>query len=100
MSSLSAKVIQQLSAEEMGDVLRDDRLNVRREEMVHDLVKTWIDGDPDGRKHHYLHFLKCVRFGNASVAFIDNVILKEQYVEECGDREELDHYLNGTPGNA
>lgn len=71
-----------LSYEELEDVLRDDELNVRNEEIVFQAVKTWVEHDLDNRRKCIPSLLACVRFGHISYKYFKSKILQWQPVLE------------------
>lgn len=52
------------------EILSDDELNVKNEEVVFDAVVKWVDEDPPARKAFLLDLLKCIRLGTLSSDFI------------------------------
>ncbi|CAG9089117.1 unnamed protein product [Plutella xylostella] len=75
-----------LSYEELEDLLRDDELNVRNEEIVFQAVKTWVEHDLDNRRKYISSLLSCVRFGHISYKYFKTKILQWQPVindEKC-----------------
>ncbi|VVD04922.1 unnamed protein product [Leptidea sinapis] len=48
-----------LSYEELEDILRDDELNVRNEEIVFQAVKTWVEHDLESRRKYIPTLLTC-----------------------------------------
>lgn len=71
-----------LSINEVVEILKDDELNVRNEEFVYEAVKKWVDKDTNERKVHILTLLKCIRLGTLSFEFISTNIMKWNVVTE------------------
>lgn len=75
-----------LEIDDVIDILQDDELNVRNEEMVFKAVKKWVEANPTKSKRHLLDLLKCVRFGTLTQEFIYNVLqwkpVKDNAVKE------------------
>lgn len=71
-----------LSCEELEDVLRDDELNVRNEEIVFQAVKTWVEHDMEKRKKYIPALLSCIRFGLISYKYFKSKILQWQPVKD------------------
>lgn len=74
--SIPNQTLMSLSAEELKDLLSDDRLNVKREEDIYYSIIKWINGSSE-RMEHLPLLVKLVRFGNSAVGFIDSELLKE-----------------------
>lgn len=55
-----------VSAQQLKEILSDDYLNVKSEDIVFEAIKTWINHMPDVRKHHLLELVKCIRMGTLS----------------------------------
>ncbi|XP_059054079.1 kelch-like protein 10 [Achroia grisella] len=71
---------QSLSYGELEDILRDDELNVRNEEIVFQAVKTWVEHDIENRRKYVPSLLSCVRFGHISYKYFKSKILQWQPV--------------------
>ncbi|XP_045766554.1 kelch-like protein 10 isoform X2 [Maniola jurtina] len=69
-----------LSYEELEDLLRDDELNVKNEEIVFQAVKTWIEHDLENRRKYIPSLLSCVRYGHISYNYFKTKILQWQPV--------------------
>lgn len=85
-----------LSYEELEDILRDDELNVRNEEIVFQAVKTWVEHDLESRRKCIPSLLLCVRFGHISYKYFKSKILQWQPViddEVCTIRYFLKIYF-------
>jgi len=68
--------LMKLRQEEFKQIIKDNQLNVKREEYVWDVLLKWVDKDPENRKNDLLFLLPKVRFGLMdSKYFIDNVII-------------------------
>ncbi|KAG6446599.1 hypothetical protein O3G_MSEX004526 [Manduca sexta] len=75
-----------LSYDELEDILRDDELNVRNEEIVFQAVKTWVEHDLENRGKYIPSLLSCVRFGHISYKYFKSKILQWQPInkdEKC-----------------
>lgn len=48
---------------ELEQILRDDELNARTEELVFEAIQTWVDHRPDERAVYLPKLLTCVRYG-------------------------------------
>lgn len=71
-----------LSYEELENILSDDELNVRNEELVFQAVKTWVEYDLPNRKKYIPSLLNCVRFGHISYKYFKSKILQWQPIVE------------------
>ena len=92
---LSQDMLNSLTFEEMDTLLKDDRLNVPREEQTYAAIVKWIDADSAERKTHFGHLLKHVRFGNSAVRFVETDILaKNQWVQESPELQGYLKYVN------
>lgn len=68
--------LMKLRQEEFKQIIKDNQLNVKREECVWDVLLKWVDEDPENRKNDLLFLLPKVRFGLMdSKYFIDNVMI-------------------------
>jgi len=66
--------LMKLRQEEFKQIIKDNQLNVKREEFVWDVLLKWVDKDPENRKNDLLFLLPKVRFGLMdSKYFIENV---------------------------
>ncbi|XP_053606215.1 kelch-like protein 10 [Plodia interpunctella] len=75
-----------ISYDELEDILRDDELNVRNEEIVFQAVKTWVEHDLENRRKYIPSLLSCVRYGHISYKYFKSKILQWQPViddEKC-----------------
>ncbi|XP_041987203.1 kelch-like protein 10 [Aricia agestis] len=75
-----------LTVEELEDILRDDELNVRNEEIVFQALKTWVEHDLENRRKYIPSLLTCVRYGHISFKYLKTKILQWQPVvddERC-----------------
>jgi kelch-like protein 10 len=67
--------LMKLKREEFKRIIQDNRLNVKREECVWEILVKWVDKDPDNRTNDLAFLLPNVRFGLMNVKyFVDNVI--------------------------
>ncbi|XP_004931595.1 kelch-like protein 10 [Bombyx mori] len=69
-----------LTFEELEDILRDDELNVKNEEIVFQALKTWVEHDLENRRKYIPSLLSCVRFGHISFKYFKSKILQWQPV--------------------
>jgi len=68
--------LMKLRQEEFREIIKDNQLNVKREECVWDVLLKWVDKNPEKRKNDLLFLLPKVRFGLMdSKYFIDNVMI-------------------------
>lgn len=79
--------LMKLRQEEFKQIIKDNQLNVKREECVWDVLLKWVDEDPENRKNDLLFLLPKVRFGLMdSKYFIDNVMIVTLYFSFLHDR--------------
>lgn len=64
-----------LSFEELYDILQDDELNVRNEEVVFKAIRDWVENDSIKRKRHIYKLMNCVRFGLMSYGYFSEKVL-------------------------
>lgn len=62
-----------LNFEDVMDILDDDELNVKNEEIVFEAVKRWVAANPRKRKGYLSQLLQCVRLGTLSTDFIVSI---------------------------
>ncbi|CAG7834922.1 unnamed protein product [Allacma fusca] len=70
----------ELGFEELEDILRDDLLNIRSEEMVFIAVRKWVEKNPEERASRVIELLQTIRFGLMSYRFFTTVVLQWQFV--------------------
>jgi kelch-like protein 10 len=63
-----------LSAGELEYILRDDELNVDKEEFVFAAVIRWTAADLQARERHLKTLIRCVRYGLMSLNFFTNLM--------------------------
>lgn len=63
-----------LDIEDVVDILQDDELNVKNEELVYFAVQKWVEANPYKYRPYLLDLLKCVRFGTLSYDFVCRVL--------------------------
>ncbi|XP_021322964.2 kelch-like protein 10 [Danio rerio] len=64
----------ELPLEELEEIIDDDKLNVRHEEVVFEAILHWIDHEPESRRKHIATLLPKVRLGLMTLQyFMDNV---------------------------
>lgn len=72
----SVDELMKLKHEEFRRIIEDNRLNVKCEECVWDVLLKWVVRDPENRKNDLAKLLPKVRFGlMESKYFIENVIV-------------------------
>jgi kelch-like protein 10 len=65
----------ELEFEELEDLLRDDLLNIRNEEMVFEAIKKWMEFKPGTRNGRLVELLQCIRFGLMSYRYFTTIVL-------------------------
>ena len=58
-----SKEILKICLDDFFDIISDDELNTREEDLVWKLCIKWIDTDPDNRKQHVAFLMTGVRLG-------------------------------------
>lgn len=81
VSEISDEFVQ-LGIEEVCDILIDDRLNVRNEDLVFNVVLRWIDFDFDVRKEYVVCLLKIVCFGFVLIKYFVEKVKDYLYVKD------------------
>lgn len=71
---LESREFNDLNIVELTEILSDDELNVRNEEMVFHAVEKWVAADLEGRKSYLYDLLKCIRLGMLSQEFITTMM--------------------------
>lgn len=71
-----------LSFQELEDILKDDELNVKNEEIVFQAIKIWVEHDLQNRKVYIPSLLTCIRYGHISYKYFKSKILQWQPVME------------------
>lgn len=56
------------------DILEDDELNVKSEEVVFRSIQKWVTHDEENRKMYIPELLKCMRLGMVSLSYIDTMM--------------------------
>ncbi|XP_008198985.2 kelch-like protein 10 isoform X1 [Tribolium castaneum] len=76
-----------LDKNELKEIISDDELNIKHEEIVFDAIMKWINFCPNSRKIHFFELLRCVRFGNM---LRENILIisNHQFVEEKSECKE------------
>jgi len=69
-----------LSAEEVIDLLSDDRLSVSKESDVFDAAKWWIKHDQEKREQDIVAVMKTVRFCHIRNEFLTDAVAKDEIV--------------------
>lgn len=59
-----------LSVVDLTDIIKDDELNVKTEEVVFQAVQKWIDHDEPNRKIYLYDLLNCIRLATLPQTFI------------------------------
>ncbi|RZC38384.1 kelch-like protein 10 [Asbolus verrucosus] len=80
-----------LDKNELAEIITDDELNIKSEEIVFDAVIKWINFSPENRKIHFFDLLKCVRIGTMSQNCLAS-IAKHPFIEE---KPECKEYIAG-----
>nr|CAH7766199.1 unnamed protein product [Callosobruchus chinensis] len=70
-----------ISPAHLKDILKDDELNIRSEDVVFEAIQMWINHSPVRRKIHLSSLLKCVRLGTVSYEAILEMV-KWRLIEE------------------
>jgi kelch-like protein 10 len=83
-----------LSAEELEYILRDDELNVDKEELVFEAVIKWTAADLQARERYLRTLINCVRYELMSLNFFTNVMNNEFILAS----PELQSSLNSASG--
>lgn len=66
--------LMKLKKEELKKIIENNQLNIRREELIWDVILKWIDYHPRRQKSDLLYLMPAVRFGLMDPKyFIDNV---------------------------
>jgi precorrin isomerase len=65
--------IDQISLSNLRSFLRDDRLNAPHEELVKEIIFTWINFDRENRLTFLPQLLQLLRVGFLNPSFIDKV---------------------------
>lgn len=69
-----SKEFEDLNVVDLKDILSDDELNVKTEEVVFQALQKWLNIDVENRKMYLLDLLKCVRLGPLSETYIKTMI--------------------------
>lgn len=77
-----SKEFEELNIVDLTEILSDDELNVRNEEIVFQAVEKWIGADLEGRKTYLFDLLKCVRLGMLSQEFITTMMTWPPIIED------------------
>uniref|UniRef100_T1IMJ6 Kelch-like protein diablo n=1 Tax=Strigamia maritima TaxID=126957 RepID=T1IMJ6_STRMM len=72
----------ELGGDELTDILSDDELNCKREELVFETILRWVDNNEQERKRYLPSLLRTVRFGNVTYKFFVNNVYKHRYIQE------------------
>ncbi|XP_044765386.1 kelch-like protein 10 isoform X2 [Coccinella septempunctata] len=62
-----------LTISELSEILKDDELNIKSEEIVFDAIKKWVNFMPMKRRVHLLELLKCMRLHNLEMKQISKM---------------------------
>ncbi|XP_039285145.1 kelch-like protein 10 [Nilaparvata lugens] len=73
---------EELSWEEVYDILSDDSLNVPREEIVYEAVDRWISKSPKERGKFLYILFQCIRFGLMDIKYLREVVKTNNYMNE------------------
>lgn len=74
-----------LSLEDLKEIINDDELNVKSEEVVWEAILRWINHDPEDRKKHIVVLMKCIRLGLLDTQFFLERVKDHPYVTSCED---------------
>uniref|UniRef100_A0A7N8X2V7 Kelch-like protein 10 n=1 Tax=Mastacembelus armatus TaxID=205130 RepID=A0A7N8X2V7_9TELE len=82
---VSCEEFQQLSVEELSDILDRDDLNVKKESTVYEAVVHWITHIPEERERHITLLLSKVRLALTSIEYIKINVLSADLVKNNRD---------------
>lgn len=77
-----SKEFEELNIVDLTEILSDDELNVRSEEVVFKAIEKWIGTDLVGRKAYLPDLLKCVRLGMLTQEFITTMMTWPPIIED------------------
>ncbi|KAI1295604.1 Kelch-like protein 10 [Halotydeus destructor] len=80
-TTIPSHILDELDGPEFYELISDDRLNVRREEQTFEAIKCWTAANQAERMTFFSPLLKMVRFGNAGLRFIENIVLNDPLVQ-------------------
>ncbi|XP_064648422.1 kelch-like protein 10 [Lineus longissimus] len=80
--SKSSQELMELDLTAFLDVITDDHLNVKNEEIVFDTVVKWINAEPDNRKSSIVDLLKGVRLGLLSTQYFVEKVKSHEYIKD------------------
>ncbi|XP_037548913.1 kelch-like protein 10 [Nematolebias whitei] len=70
-----------LSVEELIDIIKQDNLNVRQENIVFEAILRWIDHTPEERERHFHILLKKVRLALVDITYITTTVMTNALVQ-------------------
>ena len=87
-----------LSAEDLENLVKDDRINVNKEEDVYEAVYRWIQHDPS-RQQSISRVYNHLRFPVMAPAYLTGVVSQQPFFHETGEghvmlKEALDYHEN------
>lgn len=79
----NSQEFKELTADELYEILHDDELNVRNEEIVFEAIKIWIEAKNNEDRRKYLpKLLECVRFGLINSKYIITNVLTYKLIKD------------------
>ena len=78
-----------LSVDRLVDLLRNDLLRVKSEEMVFEAVLNWIKYNRCSRKHFLVELFQEVRFGLMAPSYLTDRVLRDDLVQQDSECKEL-----------
>ncbi|XP_076008552.1 kelch-like protein 10 [Genypterus blacodes] len=78
----------ELSVEELSQIIEDDKLNVKGENVVFDAALRWINHSPQERRGHITRLLPKVRLGLLTSEFFTNNVKNNHLVKSHEELEE------------
>lgn len=77
-----SKEFDELNIVDLTEILSDDELNVRSEEIVFQAIEKWLGADLAGRKAYLFDLLKCIRLGMLTQEFITTIMTWPPIIED------------------
>nr|XP_046241233.1 kelch-like protein 10 [Scatophagus argus] len=75
--------LMELSVLQLIAIIEDDRLNVKREDTVFEVVLSWINHLLDQRQCHMPVLLPKVRLGLMTIAYLQNSVMNNALIRDC-----------------
>ncbi|XP_053680705.1 kelch-like protein 10 [Anopheles nili] len=88
-ASSSENELLRLEVDDICELLADDLLNVREEDIVWEFILRWIELDPARRSKYIQRLMKTVRFGLLNTEYFLEKIKENQYVLMCEDTKPM-----------